>query len=35
VSRPKDAEKPEVKAITNWALEQFRPQQLSADHPSA
>src|SRR5207237_3717516 len=24
VSRPKDADKPEVKAITNWALQQFR-----------
>jgi len=24
VSRPKDAEKPEVKAITHWALSQFR-----------
>jgi DNA-binding transcriptional LysR family regulator len=23
VSRPKDADKPEVKAITNWALSQF------------
>jgi LysR family glycine cleavage system transcriptional activator len=24
VSRPKDADKPQVKAITNWALQQFR-----------
>jgi LysR family transcriptional regulator, glycine cleavage system transcriptional activator len=24
VSRPKDAEKPEVKAVTEWALEEFR-----------
>ena len=24
VSRPRDADKPEVRAITNWALSQFR-----------
>jgi DNA-binding transcriptional LysR family regulator len=35
VSRPKDADKPEVKAITNWALAQFRSAEVSADHPSA
>ena len=33
VSRPKDSEKPEVRAITNWALEQFSAH-VSADHPS-
>ena len=33
VNRPKDSGRPEVKAITNWALSQFRATHVSAAHP--
>jgi hypothetical protein len=31
VSRPKDADKPEVRALTHWALEEFADEPLADD----